>query len=75
MSTIEIKGIEFDSAGEAIQHENASGRGVAVTVGGKYLVVEQAEADRIAAAGVSFAYLTLHEGPDGTDRVMTVPIN
>lgn len=73
--TIEIKGIEFDSADEAIQHINASGRGVAITIGGKVLVVEQAEADRIAQRRLEFAYLVDHETPDGSWRIMTVPVN
>ena len=68
--TIEIKGIEFDSAHEAIQFTDASGRGEAITVGGKFLVVDQTEADRLAATGVSFAYLHDHKG-----RIVTVPVN
>jgi hypothetical protein len=73
--TIEIQGIEFDSAGEAIQHVNASGRDVAIHVGSQYLVVEQAEADRIAKRRVEFCYLIDHEMPDGTWRIMTIPVN
>jgi hypothetical protein len=38
-------------------------------------VVTAAEADRLAAAGVSFAYLCEHVTPDGQYRVMTVPVN
>jgi hypothetical protein len=52
---IEVKGVEFPTEGEAIQHTYADGRGVAIRIGGKNLVVEQAEADRIAALGASFA--------------------
>ena len=78
MKTIEFAGIEFETASEAIQHVNASGRGVAITgvagANGSF-VVEQAEADRLAAAGVEFAYLIDHEMPDGTFRVLTVPVN
>jgi len=72
---VRISGIEFANASEALQHVEAGGRGVAVLVGGRHLVVEQAEADRMAAAGVHFAYLVDHELPDGTRRVMTVPVN
>ena len=68
--TIQFRGTEFPTADEAIQYTEASGRGVAITIGGKNLVVEQAEADRIAAAGVSFAYLCEHHG-----RIVTVPVN
>ena len=73
--TIEIKAIEYDNADEAIQHMDAAGWGEAITVGGKYLVVEQAEADRLAAAGIEFAYLHDHEMPDGEHRIITVPVN
>jgi len=69
MREIEISGIEFDSAGDAVQHMNAGG-GVAILVGGKRLVVAQAEADRLAEAGVEFAYLLDHHG-----RIVTVPVN
>lgn len=72
---ITFKADEFPCAGEAIQHVNASGRGVAILLGGTPYVVEQAEADRLAAAGVEFAYLIDHEMPDGTFRIMTVPVN
>jgi hypothetical protein len=75
MTTIEFQGVEFDTAGEAIQHTYASGCGVAICVDGRNLVVEQAEADRLAAAGVEFAYLCDYELPDGSRRVVTVPVN
>lgn len=76
MKTIHIEGIEFPNANEAIQHTYASGRGEAITVGGKYLVVELAEAHRLAAAGVAFAYLHVIEHPDHPHGlVVTVPVN
>ena len=75
MRDIEITGIEFKSADEAIQHASASGRGEPILIGGKHLVVEQAEADRLAAEGVQFAYLCVHEMPDGSTRVVTIPVN
>jgi hypothetical protein len=73
--TIQIKGIEYANADEALQHLNASGRGVAISIGGKVLVVEQAEADRIAERRIEFAYLVDHEMPDGSWRIMTIPVN
>jgi hypothetical protein len=73
--TIEIKGIECENADEAIQHVNAAGRGVAINIGRKVLVVDQAEADRIAERRIEFAYLVDHEMPDGSWRIMTVPVN
>jgi hypothetical protein len=72
---IDVQGIEFPTEGEAIQHTYAHGRGVAIRIGGKNLVVEQTEADRIVALGASFAYLTLHDMPDGSTRIVTVPVN
>jgi hypothetical protein len=42
---------------------------------GKPMVVAQADCDRLAAAGVEFAYLFNHEMPDGSFRIMTVPVN
>ena len=72
---ITIKGIEFESGHEAIQHTYASGRGEVIRIGGRLFVVEKAEADRLAAEGVEFAYLVDHELPDGTEQVMTIPVN
>lgn len=73
-TSVEITGIEFKTADEAIQHADAGG-GHAISVWGRYLVVKKAEADRIAARGVEFAYLHVHEMPDGSERIVTVPIN
>lgn len=72
--TIEYEAIEFETAGEAIQWTYASGRGVAILLDGPK-VVDQKDADRLAAAGVEFAYLCDHEMPDGSHRIMTVPVN
>jgi len=75
MKTITFRAIEFDSADEAIQWTYASGRGEAVHVGGKYYVMEKTEAERLAAAGVEFAYLFDHDLPDGRNVIVTVPVN
>lgn len=75
MKTIEIKATEFPTAHEAIQWTDANGKGEAIRLNGKNYVAEQAEIDRIAAAGVEFAYLCDHEMLDGTHRIMTVPVN
>ena len=72
---IEIRGIEFATAEEAIQYGNAAGIGEAIAIGGKVLQVYPAEADRLDNLGVEFAYLFDHEMPDGTHRIMTVPVN
>jgi hypothetical protein len=74
--TIEFRGIEFDSADEAIQHYYASGYGDRViSLGNRYYVTRQAEAERLAAAGVEFAHVFLHDMPNGTERIVTVPVN
>lgn len=75
MKTITFRAIEFESADEAIQWTYASGRGEAVYVGGKYYTMEKAEAERLAAAGVEFAYLFDHDLPDGRNVIITVPVN
>ncbi len=74
--TIEFQAIEFDNADEAIQHTYADPRdGVAVLLGGKHYVMQKAEAERLAADGVEFAYLFDHDLPDGRNIIMTVPVN
>ena len=73
--TIEFKAIEFKTVCEAIQWTEAGECGVAVRLDGKNYVMERAEAQRLAAAGVEFAYLHDHEMPNGEHRIVTVPIN
>jgi hypothetical protein len=72
--TIDYEAIEFETAGEAIQWSEASGKGVAILLDGPK-VVEQKDVDRLAAGGVEFAYLHDHEMPDGSHRIVTVPVN
>ena len=72
---IEYQAIEFETAHEAIQWTEAGECGVAVLLDGKNYVMDRAEADRLAAAGVEFAYLHDHEMPDGEHRIVTVPVN
>ena len=73
--SIEFKAIEFPTAHEAIQWTYASGKGEAILLRGKHYVAEQSEIDRLAAAGVEFAYLCDHEMPNGTHRIITVHVN
>ena len=73
--TINFKALELESASEAIQHVNASGEGVAITLHGKSMVVRHEDAHRLETQGVEFAYLCDHEMPDGSWRIMTVPVN
>ena len=69
-ATITFEAVEFPSAHEAIQHSFASRQGEAILLGGKNLVVSQQDADRLAAAGVCFAYLC-----DDAGRIVTVPVH
>ena len=71
---ITFKADEFPTASEAIQHTEASGRGEAIVLGGKHYVVERAEADRLSAAGVPFAYLHVIDHPDHPHGLV-VPVN
>lgn len=74
MKNSTFKGIEFETAGDALQHTEAAG-GEAILLGHQYFVVTKDEAIRIAAADVEFAYLVQHEMPDGDYHIMTIPVN
>ncbi len=67
---ITIRATEHASAHKAIQHLDASGDDHAILVDGKYLTLKQAEVERIARAGIEFAYLVDHHG-----KIMTIPVN
>lgn len=67
---ITIRATEHQSAHEAIQHLDVSGDDHAILVGNQYLTATQAEVDRLATAGVEFAYLVDHHG-----KIMTIPVN
>ena len=73
--TIEFHATEFKTAHEAIQYANASGHGEAVLVYGRNMVVDAKTLDMLHAAGTEFAYLCDHEMPDGSHRIVTVPVN
>jgi hypothetical protein len=75
MRNVKIRGIEFPSANEAIQHANASGCGEVISICGKILVVAESEADRLARIGMEFAYLTDVEMPDGSVKTVSIPVN
>ena len=72
---IEYRAIKCESMSDALQWADAGGFGEAVLVDGKPMVVPQADCDRLQAAGVEFAYLHNHEMPDGSYRIVTVPVN
>ena len=74
MQNITFKAIEFETAGDAIQHTEAAG-GEAILLDGRNFVMTEAEVTRLGAAGTEFAYLVQHEMPDGDCRIMTIPIN
>jgi hypothetical protein len=74
--TIRFTAIEFENVHEAFQHYDASGYGDnVISLGGKYYLISKAEAQRIEAMGIEFAYVFDHEMPDGSYRIMTVPVN
>lgn len=75
MKTIQFTAIEFPNVNAAIQYADASGRGEVITLGRRFFVVDRAEAERLAAAGVCFAYVGVHEMADGTERLITIPVN
>src|SRR5262245_37791489 len=55
-AVIRLRGLQFPTARDAVRHAQAGGGGEAIHLGGKNLVVAEGDADRLAAAGVSFAY-------------------
>jgi hypothetical protein len=67
---ITIRATEHTSAHEAIQHLDVSGDDHAILVDRKYLTLTRAEAQRIASAGIEFAYLVDRDG-----TIMTIPVN
>ena len=67
---ITIRGTRHRSAHEAIQHLAVSGDDHAISVGGTYLTVAKAEAQRLEASGIPFAYLLDRDG-----QIVTVPSN
>ncbi|MCI0364931.1 MAG: hypothetical protein L0219_13720 [Phycisphaerales bacterium] len=73
---IDFEGIEFPTTSEALQHANADPRlDTAILIDGSRYAVAKATAERLATEGVAFAYLGDHEMPDGTWRIVTVPVN
>ena len=66
---ITIRGTRHRTCHEAIQHLSVSGDDHAVSVGGMYLTVTKAEAERLEASKIPFAYLSDRDG-----RIMAVPV-
>lgn len=71
---LEFEAYEFDRAWEALQYADACGW-TPILFKGKHLVVRERDVVRIAAAGLDFAHLVDHEMPDGSYRIMTIPVN
>jgi hypothetical protein len=69
MKTVKIRALAFPSAHEAREHA-AVEHTKAVLLEGKPFVVWEDDCVRLAAAGVSFAYLCEHMG-----QIMSVPVN
>jgi hypothetical protein len=69
-AVIEFEAVAFPSAPEAIRHSYAAGRSEAILLDGQNLVVSRQDAERMAAAGVAFAYLC-----DDAGQIVTVPVN
>lgn len=63
-----------DSMSDAIQWADAAG-GRAILLGGKTVVVATTDAERLEMARVDFAYLCDHEMPDGSHRIVSIPVN
>jgi len=70
---IVIKATEFKTAREAIAYANKV-RKIAITMGGKNLVVSEKDKDKLTELGSVFACLCLVE-KDGEQVVVTVPVN
>jgi hypothetical protein len=64
-----VHGVAFATARLALRHATTTG-GAAIRLGDRTLVVRREDAERLAAAGVYFAYLGEHRG-----RIVTVPVN
>lgn len=72
---IQIHAIECRTAREALDTARNSGCGDAILLNGKHYAIFRADAERLAAAGVQFAYLHEITLEDGSRRIVTVPIN
>jgi hypothetical protein len=63
------------TAHEATQDCTASGWGCAIRNGAKNTCVMHEEAVRIAAEGAEVACFCDHQMPDGSNRIVTRPVN
>ena len=73
---ITFEAIELPTRVEAIQLASADPKmDTAITLHGKNYAVPRSAAEHLETEGIAFAYLHDHEMPDGTHRIMTVPVN
>lgn len=69
MKDVILKGKEFPTAGECIDHAERLGR-ASVLIGRKYLVLTEREVYRLATLRVPLAHLFRHNG-----RIVTIPVD
>lgn len=65
---IEVRLTEHPTAHEAIQHLSCSGDDRAITMGGRFYSLTQADAEKLEWLGAAFAYLFDRDG-----QIVTVP--
>jgi hypothetical protein len=75
MATITVQGDQFSSASEALQFVDSDGRGTVISIGGTYIVVAEAEAERLETEGYHFAVLSEMLFPSGGSTIVAVPVN
>jgi hypothetical protein len=73
--TINFKAHVYETDIDAIYHAKTSDNGVAIRFRGRHLVVDRETANRLEAAGSTFAYLCDDETPDHPLRILTIPVN
>ena len=69
-TTVNVRGEEHPSIGEAIQHLSCSAHDAVITIAGRIFSVTQEECDRLDMLRVVSAQWFWHEA---SDRLMSVP--
>jgi hypothetical protein len=69
---IVIEFVEHSSAAKSLQYLEISRHDRAILMGGKYLTLTKADAEKLEFVGASFAYLVYYEA---SERIMTVPVD
>ncbi len=76
--TLQFEATEHATAIEALQYLDVSGHDEAMLVGGRFLTMNEREAEKLAASGIAAAYIgTINRIVDGkvVERICTIPIN